>query len=771
MQPTVDLTNCDREPIQWPGYIQSHGYLLALDPTTLTIWQASENCQELTGIPTEALIGQPLHTLTLHHVPGQELVDLLTVALRQDDPAAFNPYRLKLKNQHWYVVIHLHDDALILELEPPADAVNITDADAPLLSKALPVQVLLAQTMTDIQRSSSLADLLEKTAHKVKELTGYDRVMIYRFGDDWHGEVVAEARESFLEPFLHMHYPASDIPRQARELYKVNLVRIIVDTYKPRVPIYPVQYADRGRPLDLTHAGLRAVSPIHIEYLQNMGVRSSMSLSLIYRGELWGLISCHHYATARLVDYPTRASVKLISQLLSTALEIRKDDEDEAFAQTLHQREQHIHQQMLADWDVAQGLTRHPLTALGLNTATGGALLFENQLIRLGQAPEEADIYSLIEWLKTTSPDVVFQTDQLPNLFTPAERYRALASGVLMIVLSREMNEYLLWFKPEQKQTQYWGGNPEKPVVRDEAGSERLSPRKSFDKWEQLVRNRSDPWRQVEVATALKLRENILQLVTQKANQIRALNEQLRLAYEELEAFSYTISHDLRTPLSSIKSYTEIYLEDYGDTMPTDARATFDKITRASDRMAMLIRNVMQYSRMSRTDLTMEPLAVKPLITQLWDELRAGENGRDLTIQLGDTPQINGDQTMVAQVFGNLLSNAVKYSRQVPRARIQVNGTETDQEVVYAITDNGIGIDMKQAGKVFELFQRLDSAVNYEGYGVGLAIVKRIMSRHRGKVWFESSPMHSTTFFVAFPKTTQSAQTDLSADMPKPITS
>ncbi|MBO0936268.1 GAF domain-containing protein [Fibrella sp. HMF5335] len=758
MQPTVDLTNCDREPIQWPGFIQSHGYLLAIDPATFVIWQASENCQALTGLPTNTLIGQNLSGIRLHETAGTELVDLLTVALRQNNPEAFNPYLLPLGDQSWYLVIHQHDGALILELEPTADLINLPlQTTAPLLNKTMPIQALLAQTMTDIQRSSSLTDLLHKTAQKVKELTGYDRVMIYRFGEDWHGEIIAEACEPFLEPFLNMHYPASDIPRQARELYKTNLVRLLVDVDAPRVPIYPVQYADQGRPLDLTHAGLRAVSPLHIEYLQNMGVRATLNISLLYRGELWGLISCHHYAGPRMIDYPKRASVKLISQLLSTALEIRKDDEDEQFSHMLNQREQQLYHQMLADWDIVQGLTKHPLTALELNTATGAALLFENKLYTLGHTPADSDIQALIEWLKMVSTDAVFQTDQLPNLYAPAELYREQAAGALVLVLSREMNEYLIWFKPEQKQTQYWGGNPEKPVVLGEDGTARLSPRKSFDKWEQLVRNRSEPWRQVEVATALKLREDMLQLISQKANQIRALNEQLRLAYEELEAFSYTISHDLRTPLSSIKSYTEIYLEDYGETMPQEARATFDKITKASDRMAMLIRNVMHYSRMSRTELSMESLAVKPMLTQLREELLAGENGRDLTIQIGNTPPLLGDQTMVTQVFSNLLSNAVKYSRLTPKARIQVQGSETEQEVIYAITDNGIGIDMKQAGKVFELFQRLDSAVTYEGYGVGLAIVKRIMSRHRGKVWFDSSPMYATTFFVSFPKTNQPA--------------
>lgn len=743
MQLVVDITNCEREPIQWPGFIQSHGYLLVLDPVTLTLWQASENIEVLNGLSISDSIGKPIYNLNIGDLPGLVLQELLRVAMRNNTPEAFNPYSVTINNQLWYALLHKHDGALIVELEPK---------EVPQGGLSLSMATLLTQTMSDVQRSTTLPELMEKTVQKVKAITGFDRVMIYRFGEDWNGEVIAEACEKNLESFLGLRYPASDIPKQARELYKINLVRNIVDVNEPRVPIYPVAYAHHNRPLDLTHASLRAVSPIHIEYLQNMGVRSSMSISLMYRGELWGLISCHHYSGPRFTDYSTRQSVKLVSQILSTALEIRQSDEDADFAERLHDHEQTLYQQMLTDWDIVQGLTRHPITALDQSSATGLALLFEGQLHTLGDTPTDADIMSLIEWLKATTSEVVFQTNQLPDLYTPAELFRKKAAGVLMIVLSREMNEYLLWFKPEQIQTVSWAGNPEKPVEISNEGEVRLSPRKSFEKWSQLVRNKAAPWQQVEVATALKLREDILQLVARKANQIRDLNEQLRLASEELEAFSYTLSHDLRAPLSSIKSYSEIYLEDYGNRMDDEAKVIFSKIVKATDRMSMLIRNVMQYSFMSRTDLILDLLPMKTLLYQIREEALVSESGRNLTVSIGNTPDVHGDQIMVTQVFSNLLANAIKYTRHLSNAVVTVQGRETEQEIIYAVTDQGIGIDMKQAGKVFELFQRLDTAANYEGNGVGLAIVKRIMNRHRGKVWFESMPHQSTTFYVSFPK-------------------
>ncbi|WP_332369548.1 ATP-binding protein [Spirosoma telluris] len=534
-------------------------------------------------------------------------------------------------------------------------------------------------------------------------------------------------------------------------MYKINLVRGIGDVNQPRVPILPLQYARYNRPLDLTHANLRAVSPIHVEYLRNMGVQASMSISLLYRGELWGLIACHHYNAPRYIDYQARQSIKLISQLLSTVLEIRKEDEETAYTAQLNTYEQALHQQMQDDWDVVQGLTKHPITFLDLTTATGAALLFEGKLHLLGDTPSSNEVMGIIEWIHSTTTESVFQTDQLPNLYAPAEEFRTKAAGLLLLVLSRQMNEYLLWFKPEQIQEVAWGGNPEKPVVMNPQGEIRLSPRQSFDKWTQLVRNKAQPWQPMEVTQALKLREDLLQVVAQKANQIRALNEQLRFSNEELEAFSYTVTHELRSPLSSIKRYTEIYQDDYGAQLDESAKAIFDKISKASDRMSMLIRTIMQYSKVGSGGLTLKVLPMRELLNQLREELLAGEANRDLTIDIGATPNLEGDQTMVIQVFSNLLSNAVKYSRLVPQARVSVQGNQRGQEVIYSVSDNGIGIDMKQVGKVFELFQRLDSASSYEGYGVGLAIVKRIMNRHQGKVWFETFPHQITTFYVSFP--------------------
>ncbi|GAA4399584.1 ATP-binding protein [Nibrella viscosa] len=736
----ADISNCEREPIHIPGRIQAHGFLLAVSPDTYTIIQASENVREHLGIPADQLIGKRLNSLQAGtRFLGDLLTDLLNLGLRNQSLEAMNPYRINLQEQEWNLVSHQHDNAVILEFEP-----------AMIHTSGQHLQRLLAQSLSTIKASWSMDQLLDNAARQVKKITGYDRVMIYRFWPDWHGEVVAEVKEDNLEPFLGLHYPASDIPRQARELYKTNRVRCISNVYQPDSALYPVLYADRKRPLDLTHSLLRAVSPVHIEYLKNMGVQASMSISLMYQGELWGLISCHNY-TPRQIDYSARVSVDLVGQLLSAALEYHKDEDDQSFTQQIKEAGQTLFSHMLKDWNIVRGLTQYETTALDINSATGAALFFEGKLHTLGQTPSDNEIHGLIGWLQTTNTDTVIQTTHLANQYPPAATFSAVASGLLAIPLSREMNEYLLWFKPEQIHSVSWAGNPEKAVNIHENGSIKISPRTSFARWVQEVRQTSAPWKDAEIATALKLREDILHVVAKKANEIRLLHEKLRKAYEELDAFSYTVSHDLRSPLSTIKSYSEIILEEYGEEFNDDARTLFTKVIRATDRMNILIRNIMDYSRMGQNDLQVQSVDMRKLLSRLREETLVTEKSRALTINILNTPPVVGDPIMVLQVFSNLLSNAAKYSRQAQSAVIEVNGFRNEYEIVYSVKDNGVGIDMKQSGRVFDLFKRLENTGQTEGNGVGLSIVKQIMNRHKGKVWFDSQPSRQTTFYVAFP--------------------
>ena len=274
-----------------------------------------------------------------------------------------------------------------------------------------------------------------------------------------------------------------------------------------------------------------------------------------------------------------------------------------------------------------------------------------------------------------------------------------------------------------------------------------------FEKWTQELRNTSEEWNEFEINGAIKLRDDVIQVVNKNARQLRKLNELLKEAYDELDTFSFTISHDLRTPLSSIKNYTEIILEDHGHELSEDARQLFDKVVRGTNKMASLIKNVLHYSRVGRATIEVNPIDMHKLLHEIREELLAPYRDRDIEFIIKNTPPISGDKTMIMQLFSNLAGNAVKYSTNAQVPRIEIDGEVKDGTINYTVTDNGIGIDMKHANRVFELFKRLDNVREIEGSGVGLAIAKRIVDKHQGKIWLESKPNNGTKFYVSIPET------------------
>ena len=280
-------------------------------------------------------------------------------------------------------------------------------------------------------------------------------------------------------------------------------------------------------------------------------------------------------------------------------------------------------------------------------------------------------------------------------------------------------------------------------------GSLQLTPRQSFDKWTEIVSNSSEKWNRGEIAALINLREQVIYQINRKVNEIRQLNERLKFAYEELDTFSFTISHDLRTPLSSVKGYTELLLAT-NESLDDNAKKILGKINNCADRMGLLIKEVLNYSSYASIEIVLENIEVRRLLEDVKTDTYQSLQPNNLEFIIGDTPDIFGDAVMLGQVFSNLLGNAVKYSSKAGKAVVKVEGHVFGNETIYTVTDNGIGIDIKYHNQVFELFKRMDNVKEFEGTGVGLAIVKRIIERHKGRIWFESELGKGTVFYVSF---------------------
>jgi len=730
----VDLTNCDREPIHIPGQIQSHGFMIVLDQEG-KIRFFSDNIQNFISGIEKNLLDKSIEYLEsfFENSPLNNMLAQVLHLGRINGYEQINPYQVTILGKRFYLIISRSAQYEVLEFEPDGSAANID------------VQKLIGRSVSEMLADKNLQNLLNNTAVQVKSIIHYDRVMIYRFADDGHGEVVAEARNEELESWLGLHYPASDIPKQARELYKLNLTRLIADvsTVPSKIFADPIQ----TDPLDLTWSQLRAVSPIHIQYLKNMGVASSFSISLIYKKELWGLVACHSY-TPRFIDFKSRESAKLIGQILSSALEFRQDEENQIIQDGFKNALDILSKNLQSNDNIADALTADAVNILGLTQAAGAALIYEKKIIRLGITPSQEQIEKLVDWAVEYCDDQICTITNLSAIYPEAEAYRDAASGVLLCQLTKELKEYVIWFKPEHVQTIKWAGNPDKPVELNENGLLQISPRHSFEVWSQNVKGISESWRHEEVQSATRLKEEIIYAINLKAGALRLLNERLRVAYEELDSFSYTISHDLKNPIAAIKSYSQLLgrVKEYGDR----ERGMAAKIAERADQMSFMISEVLNYSRIGRQAIDFRKVNATNLISDIVKDLDIIYDTEKLKITIGETPDLQGDPLMILQIFSNLIGNAVKYSQDADEARVHIEGKASETEICYEVRDNGLGMAQADIPKIFELFNRLSNVSHIEGSGVGLAIVKRIIDKHKGRIWVESEPGAGSSFFVAF---------------------
>ena len=380
-------------------------------------------------------------------------------------------------------------------------------------------------SVAELNRASTLTELYEITARAVRELTGFDRVMVYRYDAEYNGEVVAEAKRDDLNSFLGLHYPASDIPAQARALYEKNWIRIIDDIGYTPSPLVPQENPATGRPIDLTHSTLRSVSPIHVEYLKNMGVGASMSISLMRDGRLWGLIACHHYSGPHLPPYGVRAAAEFLGSTLSLRLVDRVEDDE--------LRTRLAGQAILAKIAAAMQNQSEPLGSALLGApdvadlvpADGIVMNVDGERVTRGAVPDAGVIDELVAWLSSQEVGV-FETDCVSESIG-TDVAPELVSGLLALMLPD--NHYLIWLRGELRRAVDWGGDPtNKAIAVREGDSVRLSPRKSFDRWREIVQRRSAPWLDTERANAAALRQSIVETLYARSEREVRLAETLQ---------------------------------------------------------------------------------------------------------------------------------------------------------------------------------------------------------------------------------------------------
>lgn len=530
----VDLTNCDREPIHLLGKIQGFGALIAVNSDWLVVHH-SENLASILNADFAVEIGAPLRESI-----GNRALDTLKAAAAklQDDFQVERIFGLDLTGEghEFDIAVHCSGKLLVFEFEPH-DAQGFTSH----LGTLRPL-------MAELERCETAETLCDKAAVKMKQLLGFDRVMVYRFHPDLSGEVMSEAREDHLESFHGLRYPKTDIPAQARELYKRNLFRIISDVNDPGVPVTPATNFN-GEPLDLSLSTLRAVSPIHIEYLKNMGVGASLSISIIIRGELWGMFACHHYGPRNLA-YSLRTVAELFSQLFSLMLDRKLADLSSEMSDAARAIQDRLMTRLASGGVLADDLAVIE-EVIGDVVPHDGSSAFIDGIYRArGKAPTEAEFLALVGALNSAEPGQVIATTNLAERIEQARGFADRAAGALVIPVSRRPRDYLvLWRQPLSK-TVTWAGNPEKPVEYGPNGA-RLTPRKSFEQWQQTVEGTCSDWKPAERRVAEGLRVTLLEVILKLTDQAM---EEREKAQQQQELLIAELNHRVRNILNLIRS-------------------------------------------------------------------------------------------------------------------------------------------------------------------------------------------------------------------------
>ncbi|WP_373533038.1 ATP-binding protein [Vampirovibrio sp.] len=756
----VDLTNCDQEPIHIPGTIQGHGMLVVLKEPELEIIQISENVPlYFDDLNPEALLGASVEILFKNGY-----FESLKPLLENKDLQQNSTFLFEMTPHSGYpkiplnIISHRIEGVLIIEMESASGSSWSNEQD---LIHAI------EDSLCRIRNTPDLNDFWQNSIHELKRISGFDRIMVYEFEPDGSGSVIAEVKEDYLETFLGLHYPASDIPNQARELYVKNKLRIIPNVDYEPVKLLPYMPLQTGQPLDMTYAILRGVSPIHIQYLQNMGVTATMTLSILKGGSLCGLIACHHYAP-KYIPYDMRIACYILGQFINLEYLVRMEEKEYQYELRLLEMESRFIEFMSNSETIGDGLMNFNPN-LGDFINAEGAMLYEGSVIytegnfkAVGLTPPKDKIQDLIDWLSSENKAAVYCTNELPKVFPPALAYKDLASGLLAITLSVTPPNYVLWFRPEKIETVNWAGDPSKSETYKQEG-ESLTPRASFEKWKETVRLKSLPWTSHEQLAAAKLREMILRVSFYKQEALITRNKYLKIqilqktsdlakSNSELEKFTLIASHDLQGPLRKLAQFSS-FLKNSPNISPSGDEINYiERIQSTVHKMQVLTDNLLSLSRMSQFDKNISVVELRDIILMVLRELEPLVHSTQASIDIEHSISIECYPQKMHLLLRHLIENAIKFQKPNVKPVIKIGAFPfNENSCEIRIQDNGIGFDEKYLDRIFKNFERLNGTSAYEGSGIGLGIVRKAVEIHHGTITAKSSPDEGSTFIVRLP--------------------
>lgn len=729
----MNFVECHEEPIHIPGYIQSFGYLIGIDAESHSITFFSKNIEDIFKIENvEQLFGKKLTDFpeVFGSIINSDIFKSLPGFTKRDNETFFD--KIFIEGEQYHLSAFRNKGNIFLEFEKV-----LVNPNKQITNKY--------DNFYIVENEQEIWDQLLNILSKI---VNYDRMMVYKFMMDGSGKVIAEKTNDNLESYLGLHYPESDIPIQARELYLKKRKRIFSNVHAETVPLLSKTHEN----IDLTYSTSRGMSPIHGQYIKNSGASSSFSVSIIIDDYLWGLVTCQN-AEPKHIDLEDRVQAGIFTALASNAFSSFKAKNELNYRLQLNEDVLRLKAEFLKYDTLFESLTENKAEIRNLLDADGLAVVAEEQTVTDGITPDLSTIEKITKWAHENIEDNIYLSRSFLKDHGKELGLDDKGAGVVIYFMERNKNNILIWFRKEFDEHINWAGNPEKKIeVVQDKGEEKMmvSPRTSFKIFTEDIKGNSKRWNSRNILALQAVRDLILEALHKDYNTIKRLNDELKKVNEELDSFSYTISHDLGTPLTVMKLNAQMLLKTLIDESEK-SRNKINSIIEEIDNMAEMMHDVLQLSRAKHSEIQLERLETAQTIEKICENAKITFGTPKSEVIIKNCPEVLADKTMLHQVFLNIINNAIKYSSQQEKPVVEIEGAEQGDMVIYRISDNGIGIPEENKHKMFKIFNRMDNAKKFKGNGVGLSIVHRIMKRIGGDVDYESSAQ-GTSFILTFKK-------------------
>lgn len=737
-----ELGECATEPIAFCGAIQPFGLLVVTNSEKLIIEALSANWKTLVGLDFESMIGQQLGEILVFDPPvnGISTEELFNLIVENKISAVIKG---DLGGKYQLTNCIRQGPRSIFEFEEVMEESSRRSMEQ--------IKRILVQTETP----QGLEETCAKSADKISEILGFDRVMIYRFDQQWNGEVIAESKQPDLPAFLGLHYPASDIPPQARELFAKNQARIIVDVSAKAIPI--LTHSIPLDQLDLGNTMLRAVSPIHLQYLENMGVRATMALPIIVNGAFWGLVACHHYSAPRYVSPQMRlaadVAVRILSKRITNINERRRLLNKNDCLLIMH----NLLSEAVDGIGLVSAVKRSAEKLLQLTSSTSIFVKIGLEQFVLGQQVQQTTLDKLQEKLQSLNGLSVWKTESLMQQLK-MENFDVNAAGALAVPMSGNFEDHFVWLRPEVRQEVRWGGQP-KVNSANATISEKLTPRASFAEWKEVILGRSRQWTELDQDCAEYFSFSFMRELFSRMQTISFSYIELERAGRLKDEFISTLSHELRNPLGAIVSWIEVAKQDELNSYET-MQKTLATIEQNAKKQISLIDDMLDISRITSGKIKLVKKSNVNLTELLSNEVEAARpiaSAKKISLEWHPTFNVvfSADPGKLRQIFWNLITNAIKFTDK--NGQVQILLDASDRLATVEVIDSGIGIDPSKLKLIFEKFTQIDNDVTKggKGLGLGLTIVKSFVDLHDGEVIaYSEGKGKGTRFKVTLPIST-----------------